>query len=201
MDTCDEWEIDRFQSRHEEQDDDVCFVSRFTGYVVWPSDFFTPRIAREWSKTASPGAVLQIAAGRGVLWLKSNPHRHYSWDERVSFYYGIYISLHMHSIWFINYTHTSALFIYSFNAWCSFHNLSVFDINLSCFLINAILTAFHIAGSKPMRTQSLDTNIQHNFLQRGYNRSVFIYERKLVNRWIRIKIFKPLYMPVMFSHR
>ena len=39
MDTCDEWEIDRFQSRHEEQDADVCFVSLFTGYVVWPSGF------------------------------------------------------------------------------------------------------------------------------------------------------------------
>ena len=161
--------------------------------------FFTPRIAREWSRTAYPCAVLQIAAGRDVLWLKSNPHRHYSWDERVSFYYGIYISLHMHSICFFNYTHASALFIHSFNAWCSFHNLSVFDINLSCFLINAILTAFHIAGSKPICTQSLYTNIQHNFLQRGHNRSVFIYERKLVNRLIRIKISKPLYASDVFS--
>ena len=157
------------------------FVSLFTGYVVWPSDFFTPRIAREWSRTASSGSGLQIATGRDVLWLKSNPHRHYSWDERVSLYYGIYISLHMHSICFFSYAHAIALFIYLsiihlfvyiFNASCSFHNLSVFYINLSCFLFNAILTALHIAGSKPMRTQLLDTNIQHNFLQRGHNSSV-----------------------------
>ena len=91
------------------------------------------------------------------------------------------------------------IFIYLFNDSCSFHNISAFDMNLSCFLFNAILRAFHITDSKPMRTQLLDTNIQHNFLQRGHNRYVCIYKRKLVNRWIQIKNFKPLYASDVFS--
>ena len=44
MDTCDEWEIERSQSRHEEQDADVCFMSQITGYIVWPSDLLHQRL-------------------------------------------------------------------------------------------------------------------------------------------------------------
>ena len=44
-----------------EQDDTSCLVPQFACYSAGPSEICPPRISREWSRTATPGAVLQRA--------------------------------------------------------------------------------------------------------------------------------------------